>query len=106
MSLPVAAQRKDTIAMGDFRKWIIKHIDYWFAFAEKLGLGVNRMQDIILVTGRHCAKSWVNIAFYEGLREAEVSFGVQTTGASGLIIEQRQVHGGAVLRIGPSGEVR
>jgi len=106
LSLPVAAQRKDTIAMGDFRKWIIKHIDYWFAFAEKLGLGVNRIQDITLVTGRHCAKSWINIAFHEGPREAEVSFGIQMSGVAGVVIEQRQVHGGAVLRIGPSGEVR
>jgi len=106
LSLPVAAQRKDTIAMGDFRKYIIQYIDHWFAFAEKLGLGVNRIQDIILVTGRHCAKSWVNIAFHERLREAEISFGIQVSGVSGVFIEQRQVHGGAALRMGPSGEVR
>ena len=92
--------------MGEFREWIIKYIDDWFAFAERLRLGVDRMQDIILVTGRHCAKSWVNIAFYEGQREAEVSFGVQMWGGSGVNLEQRRLHGGAVLRIGPSGEVR
>lgn len=44
----------------------VRHINLWFAFAENLGLGINRMQDIILVTGRHCARSWVNIAFSEG----------------------------------------
>jgi len=105
LSLPVAAQCKDTIAKGTFKKWIIKYIDRWFAFAENLGLGIDRMQDIILVTGRHCAKSWVNIAFSGGLREAEVSFGVGMPGVSNIHIEQRLVRG-SVLRTGPSGEVR
>jgi hypothetical protein len=94
--------------MGNFEKWIIKYIDDWFAFAKKLGLGINHMQDIILVTARHCAKSWVNVAFTGGPGEAEVAFGVQKSGVSGagVIIEQRQVHGGAVFKTGPSGEVR
>lgn len=105
LSLPLAAQRKDTIAMDVFRKCIIKHIDDWFAFAEKLGLGVNGMDDIILVTGRHCSKSWVNIVFSGGPRETEVSFEVQKPGVSGVIIEQRQVRGGVVFKTGPSGEV-
>ena len=67
------------------------------------------MYDIILVTGRHCSKSWVNIVFSGGPREAEVSevsFEVQKPGVSGVIIEQRQVRGRVVFKTGPSGEVR
>ena len=106
LSLPTHAQREDTIAKGDFGKWIVKNIDHWFAFAVGLGLGINRMQDIILVTGRHCAKSWINVAFSEGPGDAEVSFGLQVSGASNLNIEQRRLRGNAVLKLGPKGSVR
>lgn len=106
LSLPFPAQREDTFALGDFGKWIIRHIDLWFAFAENLGLGIKRMQDIILVTGCHCAKSWVNVAFSEGHRDAEVSFEAQPSGVSGVNIGRRLVRGDVVLKLGPSGEVR
>ena len=106
LSLPLPAQHEDTIALGDFGRWIVKNIDHWFAFAENLGLGINRMQDIILVTGRHCARSWVNAAFSEGQGGSEISFGVRVSGVSNINIEQRQVRGGARLKLGPNGEVR
>jgi len=32
--LPVDASRQDTLARRDFGRWMIKHIDYWFAFAR------------------------------------------------------------------------
>ena len=105
LSLPFPAQREDTVARGDFGRWIVRHINLWFAFAENLGLGINRMQDIILVTGRHCARSWVNIAFSEGQRDTEVSFAVRASGTSSVNIERRLVRGDVVLKIGPSGEV-
>jgi hypothetical protein len=105
VSLPFPAQREDTVARGDFGRWIVRHIDLWFAFAETLGLGVNRMQDIILVTGRHCARSWINVAFAEGQRDAEVSFGVRVSGTSSVTIERRVVRG-AVVKLGPNGGVR
>ena len=94
--------------MGNFKKWITNYIDHWFAFAEKLDLGIDRMQDIILVTGRHCAKSWINIAFSGGLgeAEAEISIGVQMSGVSNIHIDQRQVRGDAMPKLGPNGEVR
>jgi hypothetical protein len=104
MSLPVPARREDTIAVGEFGKWMIKYIDHWFAFAENLGFGINRMQDMVLVTGCHRAKSWVNVAFSEGSRDTEVSLGV--SGASNVRVEQRRAHGDVVLKIGPNGEVR
>ena len=70
LSLPVSAQGEDTVAFGDFGKWMIKHIDVWFSFARGLGLGINRMEDIILVTGRHLTKSWVNVAFNQRRSDA------------------------------------
>jgi hypothetical protein len=104
LSLPVPAQGQDTVAFGDFGKWMIKHIDTWFAFARALGLGINRMEDIILVTGRHLTKSWVNVAFTQRRPDAGVSFDVQVSGHSHVSLEQEYVRGGD-LKLGPTGRV-
>ncbi|KAI9439547.1 hypothetical protein H4582DRAFT_1812622 [Lactarius indigo] len=109
ISLPVAAQREDTILRGDFAKWITKHIDSWLAFTRRLGLGIEQMEDIILVTGRHRTRSWTNIAFFEGQTTAQVSFGVQITDSVGTTSVDWQVsrtqNQGAMLSQGPSGRV-
>jgi len=104
----VTAQREDTIARGDFAAWITSHIDSWFAFVRRLGLGVEKMEDIVLVTGRHRTRSRTNIAFYEGQAAAQVSFGVQVTGDVGAGINwqvSRRNIQGAMLSQGPSGVV-
>ncbi|SRR6266478_6888263 len=64
-SFPVDVRRQDTYAQGDFGKWMIKHIDPWFAFSRSLGLGIEKMEDIVLVTGLHLTRSWANITFFE-----------------------------------------
>ena len=104
LSLPFPAEREDTIAHGDFGKWIVKNIYECIKVAEDLGLGVSRMEDIILVTGRHLARSWVNVAFSESQGRARVSFGVQVSGVSGVHLNERNMRGGE-LKLGPSGEV-
>ena len=72
--------------------------------AEERGLGVNRMEDVILVTGRHLARSWARAIFSESRGGAEVSFVAQVSGGSVVHLEERNV-GGAQLEFGPSGEV-
>jgi hypothetical protein len=103
--LPFDANREETTALGDFKKWILKHMDDCFKVAEAFGCGVDHMGDIILVTGRHLARSWINVAFSGGSRGAQVSFKVQVTRDLHLDLEERDV-GGAELKLGPSGEVR
>ncbi|KAF8258643.1 hypothetical protein EI94DRAFT_1814939 [Lactarius quietus] len=106
LSIPVTAQREDTIARGDFSKWIIKHIDSWLAFTRRLGLGIDKMGDIILVTGRHRARSWTNVAFFESQANAQVSFGVQISNDVNTRVNwqvSREHVQGAVLSQGPSG---
>jgi hypothetical protein len=108
LSLPVPALRQDTLARGYFAEWIVKNIDVWFAFTRRLGLGITRMADIVLVTGCHLARSWTNIAFPEGGREEEkVSFGVRVSGVSNVQwrFPPEDVQGVA-LNLGPSGQVR
>ena len=57
----------------------------------------------MLVTGRHLAKSWMNVVFTQGHRKAEVSFN-QAFRDSRVYLEQKYVRGG-VLKLGPIGEV-
>ncbi|KAH9970598.1 hypothetical protein BGW80DRAFT_1461197 [Lactifluus volemus] len=109
LSLPVPAHREETYARGDFAKCITKHIDVWFAFARDLGLGVTRMEDIILVTGRDLARSWTNVVFCENQGEEQVSFGVQVTVTDTSDVTVRwQVSledvRGATVNNGPSGK--
>jgi hypothetical protein len=72
--------------------------------ADERGLGVNRMEDIILVTGRHLAKSWVRAVFSENRGGARVSFVVNASGDSAVRLEERNASG-AQLKFGPNGEV-
>ena len=104
LSLPFSAEREDTVTRGDFGRWLVTHIDDCMRIAEELGLGVNRMEDIILVTGRHLARSWINAIFSEYRVRAEVSFVAQVTGDSSIHLEERNASGGD-LKLGPSGEV-
>ena len=109
MSLPILAKREDTVVLGDFGKWITKHIDCWFAWTRRLGLGIDRMEDIILVTGIHRTRSWINVAFPEGQADARVSFGVEVAACDdGVTINtqfSRERNRGAVLNWGPNGKV-
>jgi len=72
--------------------------------ADELGLGVNRMEDIILVTGRHLARSWINAVFSECRGHAQLSFIARVAGNSSIHLEERNAAGGD-LKLGPSGEV-
>ena len=106
--LPIQAKGENTVASADFGKWIIKHIDRWFAWARQLGLGINRMEDIILVTGTHRTRSWTNVAFPKDQGDARVSFGANVAHYGDVVAVNWQFsHGnrGAVLNRGPDGEV-
>jgi hypothetical protein len=105
----------------------VKHIDSWFAFARNLGLGIEEMEEIILVTGCDRTKSWTNVAFLgnqvdaqpgQAAQPAQVSFGVKVLKVEleGPEVEGRDISitfqslpgnvRGAVLRHGPEGTVR
>ena len=66
------------------------HIDRCFAFAQDLELGIEQMEEIILVTGCDRTRSWTNISFLRGGEsEAEASFGVKVsrTGDNGIGVQ-------------------
>ena len=92
------------MALGDFGKWIIKNIYDCMRLVEERGLGANRMENVILVTGRHLARSWARAVFSESWGGAGVSFIAQVSGDSVVHLEERNVSG-AQLEFGPNGEV-
>ena len=89
---------------------MVKRIDHWFAFAQRLGLGIMQMEEIVFVTGYDCARSWTNVVFLEGEGDARVSFGVELVGGHGpdasikwhFLPERIR---GALLNQGPEGKV-
>jgi hypothetical protein len=108
-SLPVKARREDTLAQSDFGEWIVKHIDHWFAYARQLGLGIEQMEDIILVTGCDRVRSWSNVSFLGNQVDAEARFGVKVSEGHGAGINVQFSPGhvvGAVLNHGSEGTVR
>ena len=102
------AQCEETISVEDFGKWLIKHIDVWFAFTRSLGLGISRMEDIVFVTGRHLARSSASVAFPESQVGEQVSFGVSTdiSGVNVMWHFSREDIRGVSFNPGPSGQVR
>jgi len=108
LCLPIRAQGKDTVASADFGKWIIKHIDSWFAWARRLGLGIKWMEDIVLVTGTHRTRSCTNVAFPGGQDDAQASFRVMVHHRGDTVTLNWQFsqerNRGAVLNCGPDGE--
>ena len=85
---------------------MISHIDRWFAWARQLGMGINRMEDIVLVTGAHLTRSWTNVAFLEDQTDARVSFEFQVAADASInwnVSPDRII--GAVLNHGPIGKV-
>jgi hypothetical protein len=109
LSLPVNARREDTLAQNAFGEWIVKNINHWFAFAQELQLGVEHMEEIILVTGCDRTRSWTNIAFLEGRVDAKGSFREKVVERADGSVEVQYSSGhvaGGVLSHGPQGKVR
>jgi hypothetical protein len=109
LCLPIQAKGENTVARTKFGKWIIKNIDRWFAWARQLELGVERMEDIILVTGTHRTRSWTNVAFPGGQEGAQALFGAKADHRDGVVSIHWQFsheyNRGVVLNCGPDGEV-
>jgi hypothetical protein len=83
---------------------MVQHIGSWLAFARKLG--VEEMEDIVLVTGCDLTRSWTNIVFLGGQRDAPVSFGVKVEGPNINYQLLPELVRGAVIGQGPEGTVR
>ena len=102
--LPFPADREETSAHGDFKKWMLKYIDDCFKIAEGSGCDINHMGDIILVTGRYLARSWINVAFSGSSEGAQASFTVEVSQDLHVDLEEGGVSG-AESKLGPRSRV-
>ncbi|KAH9052633.1 hypothetical protein EDB87DRAFT_401241, partial [Lactarius vividus] len=102
--LPTQAERKNTLVSQDFGRWMIEHIDVWFAWSHRQGLEIAQMEDIVLVTGADRTQSWANIAFLGGQADVRASFGVEVDHSriNWQFSPERKM--GAMWNWGPSGE--
>ena len=63
MSLPHGGRREDVIRTKAFKDYIRDHVDSWFTWAQDNELDVERMEDLIFVTGCTLVTSWAAAAF-------------------------------------------
>jgi hypothetical protein len=72
LALPQDGLRKDVIRTKVFEDYIRDHVDSWYSFAVRKRLDVERMEDLILVTGCTLVTSWGVAAFVDSAQDAEV----------------------------------
>ena len=72
LRLPQDGLRKDVIRTKVFEDYIRDNVDNWFSFAQQNRLDVERMEDLILVTGCTLVTSWGVAAFVDNTQDSEV----------------------------------
>lgn len=74
LSLPCGGVREDVIHKRNFRESIWDNVNRWFNWSRNIGLPVNRMDDLILVTGCTLVTSYALAVFDDhDTRDAQVS---------------------------------
>jgi hypothetical protein len=83
LSLPHGGYRTDLIRKKAFELYIKNHVVSWFTWAQDNQLGVERIEELILVSGYTLATSWAVAAFVDNTMEAEISLASTTLGNNG-----------------------
>jgi hypothetical protein len=86
LSLPYGGHREDVIRAKVFEDYIKDNVDRWFYWSKKKRLHVERMEDLILVTGYTLATSWAAAVFDNYTTPVDTSISLRT---------ERFAHGGA-----------
>jgi len=73
LSIPHEGRREDVIRPKAFGDYIRDNVVSWFEWSKKIGLGVEHMEDLILVTGYTLVTSWATAAFLGRSGTAEIS---------------------------------
>ena len=73
LSLPHGGHCKDAIHTKLFEKYIRDNVVSWFVWSRKIGLPVERMEDLVLVYGCTLVTSWAAAAFDDHAADARVS---------------------------------
>jgi hypothetical protein len=106
LMLPYDGLHEDVIRTKVFEDYIRDHVDSWFSFAKRNGLGVDRMEDLILVTGCTLVTSWGVAACIDNALEAEFSLTVQLLNGGGATYEWHKITPNVVQADSYRGPVR
>ena len=85
--LPNGGRHEDAILTKAFEDHVRDHVVSWYTWAQKNKLGVERMEDLILVSGRTLVTSWAAAVFLDKTMEAEITLTsrTHTDGAASLV---------------------
>ena len=96
LSLPNGGYHQDVIRTKVFEEYIQDHVANWFNWAERNKLGVERMEELILVTGCTLVTSWASAVFVDNNIEAEISLASRTLNNNGASFVWRNIRGSVV----------
>ncbi|KAF8474352.1 hypothetical protein DFH94DRAFT_761689 [Russula ochroleuca] len=96
LSLPHGGHREDVIRTKAFEDYIRDHIVSWFTWAQNNKLGVERMEELILVSGCTLVTSWAAAAFVDNSMEAEISLASRTFATGGASFAWNNIRGPVV----------
>jgi len=78
LSLPNGGLRQDVIRTKAFEDYIRDHVDRWFTWAQRIQLGVEQIENLILVSGCTLVTSWAAAVCVDNASEAEISLETRT----------------------------
>jgi hypothetical protein len=96
LSLPNGGHREDAIHTKAFEDYIRDHVVSWFTWAQNNKLGVECMEDLVLVSGRTLVASWAAAVFLDNTTEAEISLASRTHDGGGASFVWRKIRGPVV----------
>jgi hypothetical protein len=76
--LPNGGHHEDVVRAQAFEHYIKDYVDNWFTWAQKNQLGVERVEELILVSGCTLVTSWAVAAFADDTVDAEISLSSTT----------------------------
>ena len=91
LSIPHDGNRKDVIRTKVFEDYIRNNVASWFDWSQKNGLEVERMEDLVLVTGCTLVTSWAAAVFL-GSGTAEFSL-IESPDQNGIRFEFNDTQG-------------
>ena len=106
MSLPNGGHREEVIHTEVFKDYIRDHVVSWFTWAQKNKLGVERMEDLILVSSCALVTSWAATTFVDSNIEAEIFPASRALGNGGASFVWSKIRGPVEYRNSCPDQVR
>ena len=106
LTLPFDGLDEDVIRTKVFEDYIRDHVDSWFVFARRYSLDVERMEDLILVTGCTLVTSWGVAAFVDSALDSEISLRAHVRQGGGATFDWRVIRQAVNYRNSSHGTVR